>query len=582
MKIWWRVRMKKSERISLCSAAASVIMISALFFIIMIAGSLRFQQPSSRIFMESYEMLGSFDVYLNEKLIAQNVTGHFTGEETGRFSDEYVLKTELGNISGNYNDPTLCFRSYSSAVEVYQDGKRIFSLADRNPVGESASFSGGRYNFASLDENYSGSVIEIIYSTRYTQNGPFEIYPVYIGNKTSLIVNEAASNFPSLCSGLSILLAAFIISLLCLTIDNRKSRKSLWSTANLLLTTGIWIVLQNRSKQFIMPNVTAAIDLSMLAMAVLPLVICNYIRKNYNCTAFSMKGFEIFSYAFLAIYTAVYTGYAFFNIPTDSSLPFITIMLGAYFISLIAYFAGKYVKTRFEGGLFLISGLCLYLLSIMLENSVLDSGSSVNEQLFLYVPMYTALLLFLFKTLRDGIRISTGRKDRKKALRMAYTDALTGVLNRKALANRIEHMQQSAIQRFCIFIFDIDGMKECNDTFGHLTGDKVLIAFAKSLKDASKELNKYIFRYGGDEFLLMVQEEEGFSPSELISEVRKYFREYLPVKKYDFSVGWSRSAGNAKTDMISILREADNRMYYDKIQNRKETESTSTPPICKT
>ena len=236
------------------------------------------------------------------------------------------------------------------------------------------------------------------------------------------------------------------------------------------------------------------------------------------------------------------------------------------------------MKTRFEGGLFLISGLCLYLLSIMLENSVLDSGSSVNEQLFLYVPMYTALLLFLFKTLRDGIRISTGRKDRKKALRMAYTDALTGVLNRKALANRIEHMQQSAIQRFCIFIFDIDGMKECNDTFGHLTGDKVLIAFAKSLKDASKELNKYIFRYGGDEFLLMVQEEEGFSPSELISEVRKYFREYLPVKKYDFSVGWSRSAGNAKTDMISILREADNRMYYDKIQNRKETESTSTPP----
>ena len=53
-------------------------------------------------------------------------------------------------------------------------------------------------------------------------------------------------------------------------------------------------------------------------------------------------------------------------------------------------------------------------------------------------------------------------------------------------------------------------MKECNDTFGHIIGDKVLIAFAKSLKAASEELNRYIFRYGGDEFLIKIQQEEGF------------------------------------------------------------------------
>ena len=577
--------MKNSKHLILRSAAALVIIISALFFTYMLAGALRLPQTFSSVFHETYEVLGGFDVYLNGKLIAKDVSGSFIGKDTGNFFDEYVLKTKIENVSTSYSDPTLCFRSYSSAVDVYQDGRKIFSLADQNPIGESASFSGGRYNFASLADDYAGSEIEIRYSTRYTQNGPYEIHPVYIGNKTTLIINEAANNFISLCVGLSVLIAAFILSMLCLAIDNRKTRQSLAATVMLLFVTGFWIVLQNRSKQFIIANVTAAIDLSMFSMAVLPLTVYNYVVKNYRELAgSSARAFEVFSYIYLAVYTAIYTGYAFFNTAIDSSLPFMVAALIVYFALLIIWSGVKYGKMKFEGGVFLIAGLFLYLISIVIENSLLDAGSSsVNRQLSLYAPMYAALILFLFKSVREGIHISKNRKDRKNAMRIAYTDTLTGLLNRKALSNRIEHMDHSGEQQFWLFIFDIDGMKECNDTFGHLMGDRVLIAFAKSLKDASKELNKYIFRYGGDEFLIMIQQEKGFRPKKFISDVRKYFTEYQPVRKYDdFSVGWALYSSGGKNGILAKLREADNRMYYEKIQNRKEREDSFTPPQSET
>ena len=159
--------MKDNRHRILSSAAMIIIIAASLFFTVMISGALRLPQTFSYVFHETYEVLGGFDVYLNGKLIAQDISGSFIGPDTGNFSDEYVLKTRIENVSTSYSDPTLCFRSYSSAVEVYQDGRKVFSLADQNPIGESASFSGGRYNFASLADDYSGSQIEIRYSTRY-------------------------------------------------------------------------------------------------------------------------------------------------------------------------------------------------------------------------------------------------------------------------------------------------------------------------------------------------------------------------------------------------------------------------------
>lgn len=85
---------------------------------------------------------------------------------------------------------------------------------------------------------------------------------------------------------------------------------------------------------------------------------------------------------------------------------------------------------------------------------------------------------------------------------LATQDPLTGVANRRdldrELASRIE-----AGHEFCVLLFDLNGFKEINDRFGHLTGDDVLKQFAARLSSQVRARD-YVCRWGGDEFLAIL------------------------------------------------------------------------------
>ncbi|EHS1182395.1 diguanylate cyclase [Vibrio vulnificus] len=92
--------------------------------------------------------------------------------------------------------------------------------------------------------------------------------------------------------------------------------------------------------------------------------------------------------------------------------------------------------------------------------------------------------------------------------RLSCLDHLTQLFNRYALEIHLPHALSKAAQSghsAALFMVDIDCFKDLNDTFGHLTGDKALRMVAMTLKQWSGE--KGIgFRYGGDEFLIFIQD----------------------------------------------------------------------------
>ncbi|BBP44883.1 GGDEF domain-containing protein [Thiosulfatimonas sediminis] len=86
-------------------------------------------------------------------------------------------------------------------------------------------------------------------------------------------------------------------------------------------------------------------------------------------------------------------------------------------------------------------------------------------------------------------------------------DELTEVGNRKALNMAMEQALEEAKEygtKFCLVITDIDHFKKFNDTYGHLIGDSVLRYFAKVIK-RNQGSNEQIFRYGGEEFVLILK-----------------------------------------------------------------------------
>lgn len=86
------------------------------------------------------------------------------------------------------------------------------------------------------------------------------------------------------------------------------------------------------------------------------------------------------------------------------------------------------------------------------------------------------------------------------------TDALTGINNRKALDDHLEDQVERCHLRgtsFALLMLDIDDFKRINDTYGHLIGDRVLLAFATKCRNSIRA-DDFIARYGGEEFVILL------------------------------------------------------------------------------
>jgi diguanylate cyclase (GGDEF)-like protein len=92
----------------------------------------------------------------------------------------------------------------------------------------------------------------------------------------------------------------------------------------------------------------------------------------------------------------------------------------------------------------------------------------------------------------------------------ATTDSLTGFYNRRYILTELENQSRIAKRNrrvFSIFLLDIDGFKEINDTFGHLVGDEIIKKIAFCIKRNLREQD-FAGRFGGDEFMIILPETE--------------------------------------------------------------------------
>ncbi len=165
--------------------------------------------------------------------------------------------------------------------------------------------------------------------------------------------------------------------------------------------------------------------------------------------------------------------------------------------------------------------------------------------------------------------------DRLNAL--AITDMLTGLYNRQGFAKKIEENSNNK-NSVSILYADLDNFKYYNDTFGHDVGDLILVEFARVFREVS-EKNGYAVRYGGDEFLVVlnnVSDEKIRKVVEQIYEsiadgfedaVSEYKNKKVNIpmeKRVSCSIGIA-SSNNATGETIKeTLQRADEALYYMK------------------
>lgn len=108
------------------------------------------------------------------------------------------------------------------------------------------------------------------------------------------------------------------------------------------------------------------------------------------------------------------------------------------------------------------------------------------------------------------------RRMTERLQQQAFVDALTGLLNRRALERDLRREIGRAARhhrRFSLMVIDLDGLKRVNDTEGHAAGDSYLKSLAQAMRNALR-IGDTAYRIGGDEFVVLLPEtEEGRSES---------------------------------------------------------------------
>ncbi|MGE8561732.1 MAG: GGDEF domain-containing protein [Acinetobacter sp.] len=176
-------------------------------------------------------------------------------------------------------------------------------------------------------------------------------------------------------------------------------------------------------------------------------------------------------------------------------------------------------------------------------------------------------------TLLDAIKKLKSVLQQRDALEfqlrnIANTDMLTGVSNRLALDEYIKYVEKKPekFNQTGLIIFDIDDFKQVNDTFGHIVGDEVIRLVAEKLQ-FNVRTSDLIVRYGGDEFLILIEEAD-FQDAWVVANkiLKEIGSSELYIAEINQNIQISVSAGVAvgAASWMALLEKADKSLFQAK------------------
>jgi len=156
-------------------------------------------------------------------------------------------------------------------------------------------------------------------------------------------------------------------------------------------------------------------------------------------------------------------------------------------------------------------------------------------------------------------------------IRLALTDELTGIANRRGLVTELERAFRSIDrEQVSLILIDLDHFKSVNDTYGHVEGDKVLKALAEILEGNSRS-GDVPARFGGEEFAVVLPRTDAISARYIGERLRRTIAEYpWPLAPVTVSVGVATTS-SVVTTPNGLISLADVRLYEAKRNGRNQT-----------
>lgn len=372
-----------------------------------------------------------------------------------------------------------------------------------------------------------------------------------IDEKSIWISDEAFARFQSFCS-----------KILGTRVDAVPSAQSIFMKQNLsivffatilfLLTNGLYLVKNIVMKTMIPIDM---IPLYMMVGSCLAMLLFLLFYKNY--------GSPLARFALLAFYTMVIASVAVFMISCNYHGIGLSISMCYLFVIMIAptYQAVDTIV------------ICALIFITCWLPKIFPYAENYN--LFKHFLLRFAIVVGLIAVRSIFIRQADNERHIKEMsnsfLKLAYNDVMTGTLNKKAMESyRTYVAEQLAPEKVSVIIYDIDNFKSYNDHYSHIKGDEALKRIAGSVVQTLAKSDRYLFRFGGEEFVVILpdiaEDEARLIASELLNAVRAAAvpRNDLPgTDIVTASFGVACGTGE-ELNSLSIIAKADKQLYVSK------------------
>lgn len=477
------------------------------------------------------------------------------------------------------DDKVIVYNTVHMYLEVQIDGRTVYEL---KPCEDSAiKTTGFCWNVVSLTANDAGKeiVFRVIPAYRDSRPKGSFLYGTYQDIEYRIIMERG---FRLVLAALIALAGIVMLFYGAFVVGKGEVAETIIQFAVFATMLGVWSVIETQVLDLFFPCNMVIVFLSHLMLMIMPIPFVMYVRQMYrngkkklwsiccyiNCAVIIMR-------LFLQI-----TG--LFDLRETLFLTHICLLM--FVAVIVAMSIHEIVVNRFTRQ----NKLNIICVLVILASTVLELG------IYRFSNKSTPLgsLGFLIYIVVMGVEnVSKSRKMMEQAreseiyLKLAFTDELTGLYNRTAfeedLGGRVitdEVTQNEIIQPTVIYMFDLNDLKKCNDTYGHDYGDKYIMMAASVLKKAFTDDDK-CYRIGGDEFCAWSANVSAKKIEEKLRLLEKLISEQSSkefVVKFSMAMGYAVYLPNEDSNLYSTLKRADAMMYERKQEYKRKQKMAET------
>ncbi|MGQ9623165.1 MAG: GGDEF domain-containing protein [Candidatus Caldatribacteriaceae bacterium] len=232
-------------------------------------------------------------------------------------------------------------------------------------------------------------------------------------------------------------------------------------------------------------------------------------------------------------------------------------------VALLSWFFGRFLERKFVHPLLLLKKRVGNIFSgTPRDEAVSHHFSNEVGKIVMDIEKLTASALY------EKNRELAAANERLRLL--SVTDQLTNLSNRHKMYEELEREFTRAKRykgRFSVIMFDIDHLKEVNDTFGHQTGDTILSEVSRLVSKTVRSTDT-VFRWGGDEFMVLCPEAGLEESGVLASRIHSAVKTHRFPKDIRITISMGVSEFRKEKDIEELLTEVDQKLYEAKARGR--------------